>query len=106
VLVISRASVNAAAADVSRVEGILSKHANVMQCAVLAVANEFGANELCALVVPRSYLDGEALRSYCKTHLPGGLVPTRFVAVSELPRKIDSTIDRAQLLQVLEGRKT
>jgi tetratricopeptide (TPR) repeat protein len=97
VLFLSSGTANNAAADVERVEEILSKHANVVQCGVLVRANEFGANELYALVVPRSYLDAEALSSYCKARLPSGLVPTRFVAVSDLPRNPDGNVDRTKL---------
>ena len=73
-------------AKFKRIEDALSKHTNVLQCAVLAVADASGTAELCASVVPRSYFDGEAFRSYCKAHLPSDLVPARFVALSSLPK--------------------
>jgi acyl-CoA synthetase (AMP-forming)/AMP-acid ligase II len=103
VLVLSGGVAQDAAVDVERVEEILSKHANVMQCAVLAV-NESGAEKLCALVVPRSYLDAEALRGYCGALLPSDLVPARFVALSDLPRTNDGKINRGKLPQLLKTR--
>lgn len=103
-LVLSGGDAGEAATDPERVEQILSKHTNIVQCAVLAVANEFNAEEFCALVVPRSYFDVEALRSYCSTRLPPGLVPARFVAVSDLPRSEGGTIDRTKLPQLLKSQ--
>jgi acyl-coenzyme A synthetase/AMP-(fatty) acid ligase len=104
VLVLSSATANSLAIDVERVEEILSKHTNVVQCGVLALGDESGVQELCALVVARSYLDGEALRNYCQARLPAGLVPAHFVAVSELPRTADSRIDRGKLAQLVKSK--
>jgi len=103
-LVLSNANDGGGATNVERIEQILSKHTNVVQCGVLAVADEFGKEEFCALVVPRSYFDVEALRSYCNARLPGSLVPARFVAVSQLPRDDAGGIDRAKLPQLLKSQ--
>jgi acyl-CoA synthetase (AMP-forming)/AMP-acid ligase II len=87
---------------IDRVEELLSKHTNVVQCGVLTVANEFGTDELYALVVPRSYLDVEALHGYCKSRLPSDLVPSRFIAFSDLPKTADGKVDRAKLPQLFK----
>ncbi len=103
-LILSDGEAAEPATDVERIEQILSKHTNVVQCGVLAVANEFNAEEFCALVVPRSYFDVEALRSYCGARLPAGLVPARFVAVSDLPRGADGGMDRAKLPELFKSQ--
>ena len=90
--------------DVERIEQILSRHINIAQCGVLAVASESGGQELCALVVPRSYLDAASLRSHCQARLPDGLVPARFLAVADLPRNDDGSIDRDKLPQLLKSQ--
>jgi acyl-CoA synthetase (AMP-forming)/AMP-acid ligase II len=90
--------------DVGRIEDILSGHTNVLHCGVAAVVNEAGAEELCAFVVPRSYLDVESLRSYCKTRLPSDLVPSRFVAFADLPKNDKGRIDRAKLSALLKNK--
>jgi len=90
--------------DVRRIEDILSEHTNVLHCGVAAVVNEAGADELCAFVVPRSYLDVEALRSYCKTRLPSDLVPSRFIAFADLPKNDNGRIDRAKLQALLKNK--
>src|SRR5262249_6260284 len=104
VLVLSNGTARTAATDVERVEQMLSKHTNVVRCGAVAVADAFGAQELCALVVPRSYFDAEALRSYCETRLPASLVPVRFVAVTDLPLSENGGIDRAKLPQLLKSQ--
>jgi acyl-CoA synthetase (AMP-forming)/AMP-acid ligase II len=90
--------------DIGRIEDILSEHTSVLQCSVATVVNEAGAGELCAFVVPRSYLDAEALRSYCKARLPSDLVPSRFVAFADLPRNDKGGIDRAKLPALLRNK--
>jgi acyl-CoA synthetase (AMP-forming)/AMP-acid ligase II len=104
VLVLASAAADYAAVDAERIEEILSKHTNVTQCGVLAVASDSGAQELFALVVPRSYFDAEALRSYCEARLPADLVPARFIAVSNLPQKPHGRIDRAKLPHLLKSQ--
>jgi acyl-coenzyme A synthetase/AMP-(fatty) acid ligase len=89
--------------DIEKIEAILSEHANIVQCGLAAVANEFGEHELCAFVVPRSYLDVEALRSYCKARLPANMVPARFVTFSDLPKNNKGIIDRARLPALLKN---
>jgi acyl-CoA synthetase (AMP-forming)/AMP-acid ligase II len=86
-----------------RIEDILSTHANVVQCGVVAVANKSGANELCALVVPRTYLDIGALRAHCEARLPSGFVPTRFIAVADLPRNDKGKIERTRLPELVKS---
>jgi acyl-CoA synthetase (AMP-forming)/AMP-acid ligase II len=89
---------------VERIEDTLSGHTNVLQCGVVTVVNEAGAHEICAFVVPRSYLDVEALRSYCTARLPPDLVPSRFVAFADLPRNDKGRIDRAKLPALLKNQ--
>jgi long-chain acyl-CoA synthetase len=103
-LVLANADQSGAASSVERVEQILSNHVNVMQCCVVTVANELNAEELCALVVSRSYFDAEALRSYSRAHLPAALVPTHFVAVSDLPHNPAGDIDRTKLPELLKSK--
>jgi long-chain acyl-CoA synthetase len=100
-LVISSRPESDRATNVERVEQILVQHANVVQCGVIAVADKAGASELCAFVVPRSYLDAEALRNYCKARLPGNLIPSRFIPLPDLPRNESGELNRVKLLQLL-----
>ena len=68
------------------------------------IANEFIVDGLCALVVPRSYLDVEALRSYCKARMPSDLVPSRFVAFASVLKNDEGAIDRTNLPELLKNK--
>ncbi len=87
-----------------RIEEVLSTHANVVQCGILAISSESGVDELCALVVPHSYLDVEALRNYCQARLPAAFVPARFVSVAQLPRNEMGKIERGKLADLLKTK--
>jgi acyl-CoA synthetase (AMP-forming)/AMP-acid ligase II len=87
-----------------RIEELLSTHPSVAQCAVLAVAGEFGIDQLCALVVPQTILDVEALSDLCRTNLPAALVPSRFVSVTDLPRNEMGKFERAKLLELVKSK--
>jgi acyl-CoA synthetase (AMP-forming)/AMP-acid ligase II len=84
------------------IEETLLMHINVVECCVLAVANEAGIGELCALIVPRSYLDFESLRQFCEARLPALLVPTRFIAVADLPKDANGRIDRTAIPKLVK----
>jgi acyl-CoA synthetase (AMP-forming)/AMP-acid ligase II len=87
-----------------RIEDVLSMHADVVQCAVLSMPNESGLDEICALVVPRSFLNVEVLRDFCRASLPPVFVPARFIAVSDLPRNEMGKIERARLPELARSK--
>jgi acyl-coenzyme A synthetase/AMP-(fatty) acid ligase len=87
-----------------RVEEVLSAHPSVQQVAVLAVHNESGVDDVCALVVPRSALVVEALKAFCSERLPPKFVPTRFIAVSDLPRNEMGKIERLKLADLVKSK--
>jgi acyl-CoA synthetase (AMP-forming)/AMP-acid ligase II len=80
-----------------RVEEVLSAHPSVQQVAVLPIPTESGVDTLYALIVPRSALIAYVLQEFCRAKLPPKFVPTRFVAVSELPRNEMGKIERLKL---------
>jgi acyl-CoA synthetase (AMP-forming)/AMP-acid ligase II len=87
-----------------RIEAILLTHENVAECGVLAVGSESGVDELCALVVPRSYLDLEELRDFCQANLAPAFIPNRFIAVADLPTNTMGKIERAKLAELLKSK--
>ena len=87
-----------------RIEDVVSTHPNVVQCAVLAVPNESGVDELCALVVLRSYLNVDLLRKFCEPRLPSEFVPLRFIAIADLPRNEMGKIERGKLPELLKSK--
>ena len=90
--------------NADRIEEVLSTHASVVQCALVAIRNKSGVDELYALVVPRSYLDAEALRNFCIENLPSVFVPARFIAVTGLPRNEMGKIERGKLPELLKSK--
>ena len=86
-----------------RIEEVLSAHPSVQQAAVLAVNNERGADEVCALIVPRSPLVAQDLKAFCSEKLPSRFVPTRFISVSNLPRNEMGKIERLKLLDFVKA---
>jgi acyl-CoA synthetase (AMP-forming)/AMP-acid ligase II len=88
-------------ANPERIEEVLATHATVAQAAVLSVPGPAGVDEMCALIVPRTQLDAEALRAYCTSSLPAAFVPARFIAVRELPRNEWGKLERTKLREVL-----
>jgi acyl-coenzyme A synthetase/AMP-(fatty) acid ligase len=87
-----------------RVEEVLSTHPSVQQVAVLAVHNESGVDDVYALIVPGSTLIDEALKAFCSERLPPKFVPTRFIAVSDLPRNEMGKIERLKLLDLVKSK--
>jgi acyl-CoA synthetase (AMP-forming)/AMP-acid ligase II len=87
-----------------RVEEILSAHPSVMQAAAVALPDELGVEQVCALIVPRSYLDAAALRAHCTGKIPGRLVPVRFIAVNEIPRNETGKIERDKLPALVKSK--
>jgi acyl-CoA synthetase (AMP-forming)/AMP-acid ligase II len=86
-----------------RIEEVLSTHPNVIQCAVVPISHESGVDELCAVIVARSYLDTQALSDFCKANLPPVFVPARFVQIARLPTNEMGKIERAKLPELVRN---
>jgi len=86
-----------------RIEGILSSHPNVTQCAVVPISHESGVDELCAVIVARSYLDPQALSNFCKANLPPVFVPARFIQIASLPTNEMGKIERTKLPELVKN---
>jgi acyl-CoA synthetase (AMP-forming)/AMP-acid ligase II len=79
------------------VELALSQYKGMIEAAVLAAPNEYGNNEILALVVSREKLDQQQLRAHCEARLPRPFVPVKFLPVDSLPHNEMGKIDRRQL---------
>ena len=80
-----------------KLEEILLDHPDVMQAAIIAMPNELGVNDICALLVPRAYLNVDSLREYCQARMPREMISVRFSAVSQLPIDEMGKLDRSKL---------
>jgi long-chain acyl-CoA synthetase len=82
---IIRAGANVSPAEV---EAVLGQHAAVREVAVVGLPDIRYGEEVAAVVVlePSATLDSDGLSAHCADRLAGYKVPSRFVAVEQLPR--------------------
>jgi amino acid adenylation domain-containing protein len=84
--------------ELGEVESVLSTHASVQQCVVVA-REEAGDKRLVAYIVPNPVQRPESrvLREFLKTQLPDYMVPSAFVVLHALPLTPNGKIDRRVL---------
>ncbi len=85
--------------EIGGVEAILSAHPHVQQAMVAAQRDAQGETRLVGFVVPQAgrELNESELYTYASQHLPGYMVPTRFVLLGKLPQNRTSKVDRTAL---------
>jgi len=81
----------------------LCAHPSVQQAAVLAVQNDRGVDDVCALIVTRSPLIAQDLKTFCSERLPSRFVPARFIGVNNLPRNEMGKIERLKLFEFVKA---
>jgi acyl-CoA synthetase (AMP-forming)/AMP-acid ligase II len=83
------------------IELILTQFKGVEQAAVATVPNEYGNDEIYAMVVSRHKADEGALRAHCEALLPRSFMPAKFLFPDSLPRNEMGKIDRRQLRMLI-----
>jgi len=70
------------------VEEVLCAHPQVLEAAVVGLADDYRGESVRAFVVPRaeSNVDSEELRAFCKDRLAAYKVPSLIEFVTEIPR--------------------
>mgnify|MGYP003343788982 CR=1 FL=1 len=88
-----------------KVEEVLSTHPQVQQVAALALPNEQGLNEVCALIVPRKgpTLATGLIKSFCEDRLPAHFVPSRIILVKSLPKNEMGKVNRQMLPDLVKN---
>ena len=79
------------------IERVLSGFSGVVEAGAFGLPNEFGNNEVCAVVVCREQIDPEKLKAYCAEQLTPNFVPSRVFFAERLPRNDMGKIDRRRL---------
>ncbi|MFL6138092.1 MAG: amino acid adenylation domain-containing protein [Frankiaceae bacterium] len=82
--------------ELGEIEHAMLRHEPVRQ-AVAALVTTGPAPELVAYVVPSGELDESALRAHLATELPLHMIPSSYVALSELPLMPSGKLDHARL---------
>lgn len=83
--------------ELEEVENVLRAHESVLDVAAIDREDAAGYSYLCAFVVLAGDTNAAQLREHCAAHLPDYMLPSAFVAMSELPRTISGKIDRRAL---------
>ncbi|KQY54263.1 FadD3 family acyl-CoA ligase [Nocardioides sp. Root140] len=83
----------------AEIEGVLTSHPDVVECAVIGIPDERMGSVGRAYVVPRpgATIDVAALTAYCKTRLANFKVPREIVTVAEFPRNASGKILKRDL---------
>jgi acyl-coenzyme A synthetase/AMP-(fatty) acid ligase len=94
-------------AELQEIEAVLRKAGGTDQ--VVSVAwpvRDGSADGVVAFVSSQKALDeGKALK-YCRTYLPGYMVPQKIYAIDALPLNLNGKVDRRWLVRLLEGAPT
>ena len=80
---------------------MLASFADGVQGAALANINQFGVEEVWAVIASRQPIDENRLRQHCQNKLASIFVPKRFIMVDQLPRNEMGKIDRPQIAQMV-----
>jgi amino acid adenylation domain-containing protein len=94
-------------AELQEIEAILRKACGTDQ--VVSVAwpvREGSADGVVAFVSGQKALDEDKALKYCRTYLPGYMVPQRIYTLEALPLNLNGKVDRRGLVRLLEGART
>jgi acyl-CoA synthetase (AMP-forming)/AMP-acid ligase II len=84
-----------------RIELVLSQFKGVIEAAAFSAPNEYGVNEVCAVLVSREKLDGKALHAHCEALIPRPFVPVKFYFADSLPHNEMGKIDRRRVQELV-----
>lgn len=79
------------------IETVLTAFAGVEDAGALGFVNEYGLEEVWAVIVAASELDMAQLHVHCQGRLPPSFVPRRFIRAENLPKNEMGKIDRRRL---------
>lgn len=87
------------------IEEVLRTHEAVAQCAVVGVDDAEWGQRVCAAVVlnDNSRLDLDGLRAWCKPRLAPYKIPTRLIAVDDLPRNAMGKVTKPEVTTLFAG---
>ena len=89
--------------ELGEIEAALNSLPFVVECAVVAIADDAITNRLRAFVVTREPVTGAALAGACRALLPRYMIPDDFEFKPTLPKSSTGKVDRRQLEQSVPG---
>jgi acyl-coenzyme A synthetase/AMP-(fatty) acid ligase len=84
------------------IETMISQFSGVLEAVAVPVPNEYGNNEICAVVLGKEKLDERALRAHCEARIPRQLAPARYCFPDSIPRDAMGRIDRRALRELVD----
>lgn len=84
--------------ELGEVESVVGQHPVVIECSVVAVADEMISNRIVCFVACKTDLDVDELTRHCADRMPRYMVPERFIGLDSLPKTSTGKIDRQALL--------
>jgi amino acid adenylation domain-containing protein len=86
--------------ELGEIETVLYAHPAVVECAVIAVADELITNRIKAYVSIRDGVDTGELVRFCAERIPRYMIPESFEILERLPKTSTGKIDRQALSRV------
>jgi acyl-coenzyme A synthetase/AMP-(fatty) acid ligase len=86
------------------VEDVVMKFPGINDAAVLTLSNNFGLEDIYALIQADSTADIGSLRAHCQAKLPRDFVPVRFLVVDRIPRSESGKIERGRLADLAKTK--
>jgi amino acid adenylation domain-containing protein len=91
--------------ELGEIETALNALGGLKECAVVAIPSDgFEGTTICCAYASAAdgNVDARILVSHLRTHVPGYMLPTRWAALSQLPKNSSGKIDRPQLRKMFE----
>jgi acyl-CoA synthetase (AMP-forming)/AMP-acid ligase II len=85
------------------IELVLTQFKGVIEAAAFSAPNEYGNNEIRALIVSLATLDEAQLRAHCEARAPRGFAPVGYHFVDSLPHNEMGKIDRRRVRELVDG---
>jgi malonyl-CoA/methylmalonyl-CoA synthetase len=85
------------------IEEVLREHSSIAECAVVGVADEEWGERVCVALVlrERNELSLVELREWARTRLAAYKLPTRLLALPELPRNVMGKVEKREIVKLL-----
>lgn len=84
------------------IELVLAQFQGVVEAAAFAAPNEYGNNQVCAVVASREKLDEQALRAHCEAQIPRPFAPVKYLLVESLPHNENGKLDRRRVHEMVQ----
>ena len=79
------------------IEDVLTAFSGVNEAGVFGFVNDYGIEEVWAVIASTTAVDEPQLHVHCQKRLPANFVPRRFIRAQALPKNEMGKVDRRRL---------